>query len=328
MADVGVHNVLQSSERSLGIENDGLRRRMNDLEISIEKHHRNEVVAATHREQIEKIDAIQSQTSSAQSEVRLLKQLISEVKASKILLVEAKESHRLLYRDHVRASAAGETYDLITTRLGKEYHKVRILEVTPLGVGISHSNGSARLGYRDMPDDWKTKFMFTAREVAVATLDEQRRTSQERRKMAERDRVIRKLRQSQSRLNQIASLRKQIASVGIQYSTAKTEARLARAKLSYQESLRNSRVYARSSYRYRYYNTSSGRYYYSSYRPRYRITLNGSQSVPGSLETWGQRAMKYERLAAGYAAKLANLQSRLAELDPTYLPPAPEASEG
>lgn len=162
--------------------------------------------------------------------------------------------------------------------------------------------------------------MFTAQEVAEAVLEDRRQQTANRKKWEERESAARKRRKSESKMSGIASLRRQIATLSIKHSSSKIEAQLARNKVTYQESLRRSRTYARSSYSYRHYNSSTGRYYTSSYRPRYRIISTGSKSVPGSLETWEQRAIRYERATAGYAAKLANLRSRLASIDPSYVP--------
>ncbi|NWK56921.1 hypothetical protein HW115_14955 [Verrucomicrobiaceae bacterium N1E253] len=318
IADLNWKQWFETNNRGLAAEKDALQRRINRKEIEIQQHHHREALIETHREQGEELQDLKAQLTAAGAEAKLLVQMIEDEKETITFLQKEKDAYRLQYREHARAAAVGKTYPLLSTRLGKKYTGVRILEVNQLGVAISHDHGAARLGYRDMPDDWRQNFMFTAREVAKAKLEDQRRVAQQSRKMEERNRVIRNWQKNQSKMSEIASLRTKIASVSMQLSSSRTEARIARNKVRYQENLRLSRTYARSSYSYRRYNDSTGGYYTSSYRPRYRITSSGSKSVPGSLETWEQRAVRYERMVASYEAKLVNLRARLSSLDPSY----------
>jgi len=316
IADVGLGSWFNGDDSAVRADNDALRHRINGLEIRIEKSKRKQLIAAERREQLKKKLELQKELADARSETRMIEKLILDEQEVIVQMSVAKDNHRLLYRDHVRAKAVGESYDEISTPLGKVYTNVRIREVTPLGVGISHSNGGARLGYRDMPDEWKKKFMFTAQEVASAKLHEQRRLLMRQKKWAKLDLKAHELRRSKSRLREVAELRGEIASVRMKLSLAEMEASLARNKVSSYESFRASRSYARSSYSYRSYNSYTGGYDYSNYRPRYRIRLVGSKSVPGSLETWEQRAIRFERASTVYSVKLANLQSRLLVIEP------------
>jgi len=302
------------SSDSLVSENDALRRQINHLEIQLAVQERKQKVAEKNRQDAERVKELIRQTEAALEEMDVIRRLIKDDKAAIVLIKEGKETHRLRYRDHIRALAVGKTYDSITTPLGKTYSDVRIKEVTPLGVTISHSHGVCRLGFQKMPREWRKTLMFTAVEVARATAAEQQRQTAMKNRIDQREKKIGKVRQSLAKQRKISSLRRQIAALRIKYSTASLEASLARNKVSYQRSLRLARRYARSSYRY--YDTTTGRYYRSRYRPRYRVTFNGSKSVPGSLETWEQRAVRYERAKAKYAAQLINLRSRLSVIDP------------
>jgi len=320
--NIKLPNFSASSAR-LRDHNDSLRRQINNMEVRMAAQATQQQTAEDNNKELELLVDMKKQLSSANDEIKILHSLIKKAQESIQIISKGRETHRLLYRDHVRASASGEQYESIQNILGKEYKNVRINEVTPLGVSISHSTGASRLDFREMPAEWRVKFMFTANEVAEATAKEDRRLSKTRQELARREKASQKVRQTESRRREIASIRSKIASLSIKYSSANLEASLARNKVATQNSLKLSRSFARSNYGYRSYNSSTGTYS-SYYRPRYRITVNARQSVPGSLETWEQRAVRYQRAAASYSAQLANLKSRLAVLVPSSagIPPA------
>lgn len=308
---------LASNSDEVRKHNDSLRGQINNLEIRSAVHQRKAAEAAKHREQAKLRLELEKQAKAACMEADILRQLIKCEKKSIEIIFKGKEAHRLKYRDHTRAAAIGKTYDKISTRLGKEYHNVHITGVSPLGVSISHSNGASCLGFKDMPAAWSRELMYRAAEVVKAMADEKTRESEARLAITKRSKELRKVMKNTDLRNQIALLRRQIAVIGMKYSSASTEASLARSKLNYNQSLRLSKKYASSSYRR--YDTRTGNYKHTHYRPRYRITHNGNTSVPSSLETWQQRASRYERAAAVYAVQLASLRSNLSSLDPSYV---------
>ncbi|BDS05796.1 hypothetical protein NT6N_08360 [Oceaniferula spumae] len=309
-----------SSSAKLRTENDALRRRINNLEVRIHSREQKQKLAEANRKQAALVVELKSQLESATTEIGILQNLIKTNNESIELISKGKETHRLRYRDHIRATAPGATFDSITNRLGKEYKDVRIVDVSPLGISISHSTGASRLDFREMPEDWRKKYMFTANEVAAAVAIEQKREARTRQEIARRERETQKIRQNDARRHEIDNLRSQIASLAMKYSSAKLEASLAQNKVTAQANLNRSRAFARSNYGYRSYNSRTGTYQSGYYRPRYRITVNARQSVPGSLETWEGRSVRYQRAATRYASQLASLRSRLASLDPSYQP--------
>ena len=303
-----------ASSAKLRAENDTLCRKMDDLEMKLVVQERQDTQAEKNREAVTLREDLEKQLASANQEIPILQRLIKEAEESIQLITKGRETYRLQYRDHVRAVAVGETYDNITSTRGKTYKSVSIHEVSPLGISIAHEAGAMRLGFSEMPAEWRKKFMFTANEVAEATLVEQKRLQKIGREMARREKEIRKVNATKSRSAEISRLRSQIATLTVKETSAKLEASLAQSKVASQNALAQSRAFSQSSYRR--YNSSSGTF--STYRPRYRITSNAKQSVPGSLETWDQRAVRYQRTATRYGAQLVNLRSRLESLDPSY----------
>lgn len=296
----------------LQAENDELLRRINELEVGIVKIVKRQAVAQKNREGFGHGNELKKQVASAHKEVTILQQLIKNEKESIKLIMEGKEAYRMQYREYVRTEAIGKKFKTITTRIGKKYHDVCITEVDPVGVSISHRDGAKRLGFREMPKDWQQKLIYSAAECAEAAAAEQKQQIVQNKKNIRRNVEREKVNKTESARRKVNELLRQIASVNRKHSAANLEARLARNKVSYQQSLRMSRAYSSSSYGYRYYNSSTGSYYSTGYRPRYRISSIGSKSVPGSLETWEQRAVRYERATAKYAVQLTNLNARLA----------------
>lgn len=295
-ADNGLGSLINSNAHEMRLRNDSLLRAKTKTSLKIEHLERAQKQLGIRHEQQKQLDGLNKKMAEVKGGIALLKDALIAENKMMGFLIESKKQHKIQYREHIRASAAGEQCDEIKTRLGKVYREVRILEVTSRGVRISHVHGAARLGYRDMPEEWRKKFMFTANEMAQAIQAEHKYLSLEKRRLAKKGEQARQSIKSESRLREIASLRKRIASLGVKYSSAQLEARLARSTLS---SMRINRYYSNSSYSYK-----TSRY----------------KSVPGSLETWEGRAVRYERAAAEYAAKLVSLRSQLTSLDPTYAP--------
>lgn len=299
-------------------QNDNLRRKINKVEIDIVARDRQEEKTKQNQEKVKLLTDLNKQLSTAREEINILESVIKEAEGSIQLIIKGKETHLAKYRESVRANAVGETYDEITTLREKKYLKVSINEVTSLGVAISHKYGAALLDFKEMPIEWRKKFMYTAGEVAQATLEEEKRFSRADREMARRHKEAAKIRRAKVHRDEIAKLHRSIATMSLKYSSANLEASLARGKVASQSALARSKILSNSNYSYRRYNPSTGTYT-TYYRPRYRISVNARQSVPGRLETWEQRTRRYQRLANQYAIQLENMRARLKSLDPTYV---------
>ncbi|MGB0992054.1 MAG: hypothetical protein ACPG32_06250 [Akkermansiaceae bacterium] len=303
-------------------EGESLQSRINALNVKLDSYKQQEKQRAHHAKQQASLDEMCVELDSADKEIGTLKNLISQHKASMELLTVAKKNHQQRYRAQVRLAAVGQKFDQVSTRVGKVYEGVKITNVSSLGVKISHKNGGALLGYSEMPDEWRIKYMFTALEVATARAEEDKRQRSYLRQVAKQSQRNRDRSQRAKKFSDISDLYRAISVARMRYSSASVEASLARSKAVAYQSARDSRSYTRS-YNYRTYrNYSTGSCSSVSYRPRYRIVLNRkSRTVPGSLETWDERAAKYSRIAARYKAQLHNLQMQLSKLDPSYALP-------
>ncbi len=300
------------SSESEHVVTDKLQSEINRLEITVHKLKRKNALADEHLKQAKLLTELDGQMKSANEETVILEKLISSKRNAIAVITEGKKRHREKYRDHVRAETLGTTYETVTTPLGKVYKDARITAITPIGVSISHRDGVARLEYGEMPREWQKRLMYTASEFTLAKRDEAKYQRQARIAI---DRQVSKGNKGTNSVDpekEIANLQRKIAVVDMKLTSARTEASLANNKVVDHRALKGTSTYSGSSYRY--YNYGNGTYYYSSYRPRYRTTYIGSRSVPGSLETWEQRASRFERLSAQYEVQLKSLRLKLNSL--------------
>ena len=73
---------------------------------------------------------------------------------------EAFIKHQSQYRKRVWEKAIGEKLPVLTTKSGRQYLEVRIVNVTQAGIDIRHETGMARVGAGDFPDDWQDRFQW------------------------------------------------------------------------------------------------------------------------------------------------------------------------
>ena len=204
-----------SSSDPLVGKNDRLQGEINNLEIRVAAHTRKATESEGNRQQVKLVTELEKQIDSARKERDIISRLITSENESMELLAKGREAHRLRYREQARMNAVGQTYPKITTRLDKEYLDVRVNSVTPLGISISHSSGTTRLGYREMPLEWQKSLMYTAVEMAQATAEEQKRQIATRARSSRLQKVANKDKQSQAKRNEIATLHRQIASLSM-----------------------------------------------------------------------------------------------------------------
>ena len=94
-------------------------------------------------------------------------------------LVETEEmfqAYRERYRKHVRDKAVGTKMEELTTIEGKTYKKVEIKSVGALGLNITHSDGSRRIPFKELPPAMQRQFQFDEEEAeAQKKMEEERR---------------------------------------------------------------------------------------------------------------------------------------------------------
>lgn len=80
----------------------------------------------------------------------------------------ALDKYKDEYRAFARNQAKGEELPTLKTLSGTVYEKVRIKEVTAIGMQISHNDGHKRIPYEDLPEDLQDRFQFDAKQKQQA----------------------------------------------------------------------------------------------------------------------------------------------------------------
>lgn len=78
---------------------------------------------------------------------------------------EKKMAYRDEYRDYERSRAAGESYDSIVLKNGRELKGVKILKVFPDRVSFATEYGSSAIDWNDLPESWSTRFQVGGGEL-------------------------------------------------------------------------------------------------------------------------------------------------------------------
>ena len=73
---------------------------------------------------------------------------------------KAYGDHIVAYRNKVRSEAVGTKMAKLKTLSGVTYEKVRIKSVTALGLEITHTEGSCRVNYKDLPKELQERYQF------------------------------------------------------------------------------------------------------------------------------------------------------------------------
>lgn len=198
------------------------------------------------------------------------------------------EEYRTRYRQQVRVAAAGEQLAELKSRSGKVYKEVTIRRVYAAGLDIRHEQGNSRLLPEDLDASWHERFQWTREEVAKFLEGE--RARQERHDQSVED----------SRPDSTPS-----TSPPGKPGTTAAKPNLADEKL---QALRQDVIEARG----RYVTAQS-----EASRARMEASSAGrDRSVPGSLETWSQRANRLESAASKLRSQYMTARGKLAAVAP------------
>jgi hypothetical protein len=93
---------------------------------------------------------------------------IATTKAAIAANLEGFEKYKDEYRAFARNQAKGEELPSLKTLGGTVYEKVKIREVTAIGMEISHNDGHKRIPYEDLPEDLQDRFQFDTKQKQLA----------------------------------------------------------------------------------------------------------------------------------------------------------------
>ncbi|QJE97221.1 hypothetical protein [Luteolibacter luteus] len=193
------------------------------------------------------------------------------------------------YRQQVRAEAAGEKVGELTTRGGRTYRDVTIWRVSAAGAEIRHSEGSTRLSPNELPVTWNDRFQWDKAELAQH-LDEEREAEEQHKQFVDSKNNPPEPPQKTSGkkpkpakpdedpeyLARVEVLRQAVIDTRLKLNQARTEAN----------------------------------------RARYEAASGKGRSVPGSLETWAERARRMEASSAKFHAQYMAARGKLASVAP------------
>lgn len=196
--------------------------------------------------------------------------------------------YRGRYRRQVRMEAVGEDLGVFQTRTGKSFTGAVIRQVSGAGMVIRHDQGLARLSPSDLDNAWNERFQWSAEEAEAQRRDERNRMQAHLRSLERRPGISTTGRKPASRTGPA----RPAAPAGNQekIESIRHELLMARARMHEAETrASNARMEA-----------AGGR----------------GRSVPGSLETWDQRANRLDASARKLRAQYIAARGKLAAISP------------
>ncbi len=232
------------------------------------------------------------QVKSLEREVALQTSTLAELEERKeSLLTEVRDveerfaEYRNGYLRQVRAAAIGEELGSLQTRSGKVFANATIREVNAAGMVVHHEQGLARLSPNDLDVSWNERFQWDAEEAEAQRRREQERMQahlrsiqkvRERPVVEERPRRASRPAKPAAASREIEALRQEVITIRARMEEAETQAANARTEAQF----------------------SRGR------------------SVPGSLETWEQRANRLDATARRLRTQYITVRGKLAAVAP------------
>ena len=216
-----------------------------------------------------------------------LKQRRDSLEASRVALTPAIRAlaeefsrYRQRYRDQARNAAVGESLGNLKTRAGREFRNATIVRVTDVGLEIHHEEGTARVQAPDLSDTLRERFQWN---------DEERYAT----------------------LKQESSLADSAAQPVTKPTTAKPPAAPATPPLKVEpEQLRLARRRVMTA------QAQVSQLVNDSREAISKATYGREHSVPGSLETWQNRAARLNSELEKARLELTAARALLGDLSP------------
>ncbi len=120
-----------------------------------------------------KADSLNAEVVATKAKISALEEEMSKTIADTVTLEKEFLDYRTGYRTQVREDAVGEKFPELKTVSGSVYQGVEIREVTEVGISIRHQDGSKRITYEELTEEWQLRFQFDPKEKAEALAREQ-----------------------------------------------------------------------------------------------------------------------------------------------------------
>ena len=210
------------------------------------------------------------------------RELAAEVQAA----TDKFANYRSRYRLQVRSEATGESAPELRSRSGRIYRNIVIRAVSAAGMEIRHDEGNSRLSPEELDPSWRERFQWDGSETADHLAEERERARQHH-QFVEKGNSKPPLPLQRKAKNRSGKKR---APADEEVEELRQALMDARRKLNEVE---GEAIQARAAER-----SSRGR------------------SVPGSLETWGERAARFEASGVKLRAQSMRARQRLAAVAP------------
>lgn len=238
--------------------------------------------------QDEELAAWSAKTASSEDRLPALREKLETVEAELGSATAEFRDYRSRYRAQVRAAAAGEKHEELTTASGKVYHGVTIRRVTSAGIEMVHKNGITRLLPKDLNADLRNRFQWDQEEVEAVLMRERAREESHRKAVA-------KFHQKDRRTGKKPSTKP--SKKKAEKSADAENLALLRDELIHARSLL---VEAESAHSNASTQAQNGR----------------GRSVPGSLETWAEKTRRLQVISRNCRKNYERARSRLAAVSP------------
>lgn len=212
----------------------------------------------------------------------LLSERRSDLAAAIPELEEQTSDYVSRLRTRARSRLVGRSFDRFELRDGREYADVRIRGVDDHGIRISHATGIARLAFADFTDKWREKVHWrpdeqgTGNETPPSSPETPPRTMERERERERQRAVTDKLAEQEEQTAHLDRLRRRLRATRQRYISLRQSAREARS----------------------------------------RANRGDQRSVPGSLETWAERAERLDQRRQRVYLRYREYFADLAEIAP------------
>jgi len=232
------------------------------------------------------VESISARVRAAEARLSSLRKEKAEAAAALAAVSGAFEDYRSRFRQQIRGEANGEQMAELRSRSGRTYKDVTITRVSSAGIEFRHDQGISRLLPEDLEPLWHDRFQWTRDEIsrildqekAMETLHNERDAKGKIKNEPEPPTNKKKKKKSEPDANElrIDGLRDEVLDSRKRLNAALSEAANARSQAA----------------------------------------MNRGRSVPGSLETWEQRASRLDSSATKIRAQYMTARGRLASVSP------------
>lgn len=261
--------------------------RLQDLRRQVEQDNERWKEYQSLQKQGPEFSVLQESLLSTTARLRELREsrvaLDAAVTAERAALVDYRDR----YRKQVRSVAAGEKIAELQVRGGKTYREVTIRRVTPAGMEIGHSQGISRLRLAELGDAWIERFQWDPEEEAHVLQQERKVAERHEKSLADSMERRREENPRKPVLSREKAGRLQVSKelAALRRDVTETKRHLERAEME-------------------------------ADRARAEAVTNRGKSVPGSLETWDEKAARMQSASEKFRARYVAARGRLATVAP------------